>query len=83
MVQRGRRLGLAMKTRDLRCVRIRRQQDLDRDLAIELGVLREKHLAHPAGANLLDDPVVCDTLPDHFRNRLAGSISLDYNHAQG
>ncbi len=65
MVQGGRRLRLALEAGDLLRVGRGRQQDLDGDGAIELGVLREEHLAHAAGAYLLDDPVVCNTLPDH------------------
>ena len=65
MVQGGRRLRLALEASDLFRVGRGRQQDLDGDRAIELRVLREEHLAHAAGADLLDDPVVCNTLPDH------------------
>jgi hypothetical protein len=42
-----------------------RRQDLDRDLAIEAGVLGGVDLPHPTEANRLDDPVM--------RERLTGS----------
>ena len=33
-------------------------QELERDFAVKLRVLRQVHLTHPTGADLLDDPVV-------------------------
>jgi len=65
MIERSGRFGFALKARDLRLAGRCRQQDFDGDAAFELRVLGEKHFAHAAGANLLDDSVVCDTLPDH------------------
>ena len=35
-------------------------KEFERDRAIELGVLGKVYLTHPAGADLLDDPVVPD-----------------------
>ena len=42
-----------------------RRQDLEGDLTIEAGVLRQIDLAHAAGADRLDDPVVSDGLAGH------------------
>ncbi len=42
-----------------------RRQDFQGDLTIESGVFRQIDLAHPTGANRLDDPVVGDGLADH------------------
>ncbi len=42
-----------------------RRQDLEGDLTIESGVFRQIDLAHPPGANRLDDPIVRDGLADH------------------
>ena len=67
MIERGRRLRFALKARDLRLVRRGRQQHLDGDATFQPGVFGEKHLAHAARANLLQDFVVCDTLADHQR----------------
>ena len=56
MVQRGEHFGFALETRQpfgVVCESFR--QDLDRDVALEVGVGRAVHLAHAAGANLAGD----------------------------
>jgi hypothetical protein len=40
-------------------------QKLQRNKAIEFGVLGFEYYAHPAGAQLLDDAIVQDGLADH------------------
>ena len=37
-----------------------KRKKLERDFAVELGVLGEIHLTHPTGPDLLDDPVMPD-----------------------
>ena len=37
-----------------------RRQEFERDFPAESGILGEVYLAHPTGADLLDDPVVRD-----------------------
>src|SRR5882762_6848353 len=44
-------------------------QKLQRNKAIELGVLSFEYHAHPAGAQLLDDAIVQDGLVDHGRRK--------------
>ncbi len=41
------------------------RQHLERDLASELRVLGKVHLAHAAGAQCAEDPIVRDGLTDH------------------
>ena len=41
------------------------RENFDSDLPVELGVLGQKNLSHPAGADLLQDPVVSEGLTDH------------------
>ena len=41
------------------------RQHLERDLASELRVLGKVHLAHAAGAECAEDPIVRDGLPEH------------------
>ena len=61
MVQRGQRLRLALETRKaIRIVRERLGQDLDRDVAIELGITRPIDFAHAAHADLRGDFVGAD-----------------------
>ena len=51
------------------------RQHLERDLAAELRVLGEVHLAHAAGAQRAEDPVVRDGLSDHEGSRSARPAS--------
>ncbi len=51
MIQRRQHLRFAAESREaIRIVGDRRQQHLDRDVAIQLGIARAIHLAHAAGA---------------------------------
>jgi len=51
MIQRGQHLGFALESRHvLRIVGQGRGQDLDRDVAVQLGVVGAINLAHAAGA---------------------------------
>jgi hypothetical protein len=53
MVQRRQRPGFTLETRQpVGIVRDRVGEDLDRDLAAEVGIGRAPHLAHAAGADL-------------------------------
>jgi hypothetical protein len=53
---RGKDFGFALKTREpIGVSRDRWRQDLDRDLAFQLGVGRAKHLPHPAFAERRGD----------------------------
>ena len=53
MIERGEHLRFALEPREPSGIaRERLRQDLDRDLAIELGVARAVDLAHAAGAEL-------------------------------
>ena len=56
---------LAMEARDVALIRRLSEGALDRNATAEAGVFGKEDLAHPTGPNLLDDPVVCNTLPDH------------------
>ena len=59
-------LGLAVKTVEgLRVSGELIGQELQGDEAAELGVLGLVNNAHPAAAELLDDAIVRDGLPDH------------------
>jgi len=59
MVQRCQQLRLSLETSEsLRILRERVGQELDRDLAVEGGVQRLPHHAHPTLADLLDQAVV-------------------------
>src|ERR1700730_6733660 len=49
-------------------------QKLQRNKAIEFGVLGFEYYAHPAGAQLLDDAIVQDGLADHGRR-----LSLEHS----
>ena len=56
MIQRGEDLGLARETRQaIGVVRERLRQDLDRDIAVQLGVARPEHLPHAALADRRGD----------------------------
>ena len=56
MVQRGKNLRLPLEPRDsLVILRERRGKNLDRDIAIEPGIPRAKHLAHPSRTDGRDD----------------------------
>ena len=56
MIQRGEDFRFALKPREpIGVSRERRRQDLDRDLAFQLGVGRPIHLPHPAFADLRGD----------------------------
>src|ERR1700732_1666899 len=50
-------------------------QKLQRNKAIEFGVLGFEYYAHPTGAQLLDDAIVQDGLADHGR-RLSRELHL-------
>ena len=66
MVQRRRRLRLALETRQrLRIARDVVGQELQRDEAVQARVLGLVDHAHAAAAQLLDDAVVRDGLADH------------------
>jgi len=66
MIERGQRPRFALETpQAFLVVRELLREHLDRDLAIEARVLRAPHLAHRAGAQRTEDPVV--------REGLAGS----------
>jgi hypothetical protein len=62
VIERGHGLRFAVETRDaVRIARIRLRQHLDRDAPIQLGVVREIDLAHPAGPKKADDFVRSET----------------------
>ena len=61
VIERRDGFGFPCESAATRCVNGQlRRQDLERDLAIESCVFRQIDLAHPTGANRLDDPVVSD-----------------------
>ena len=65
MVQRGEHLRLAIEPREpLGVVRDRRQQHLDRDVAIQLGIARAIDLTHAARAEHGDDLVRSEAAAD-------------------
>ena len=62
MVERSQHFGFALKTREPVAIGGERgRQDLDRDLALEPGVGRPKHLPHPSFADLRSDFVDAET----------------------
>ena len=64
MVERREHLRLALESREAFAIAGERVgQDLDRDLASELGVARAIHLAHPAGAERRNDLVRTELVP--------------------
>ena len=66
MIERGGGFGLSDET--LHAITIRRdvgRQDLQRHFPIELRILGQIHLAHPAGAEQRGDPVVFERAVDH------------------
>ena len=66
MVQGRRRLRLPDKARvTLVVLKQMRGEKLEGDRAVELGVLGPIDNTHPAFAELLDDAVVRDALPNH------------------
>jgi len=74
VVELGDRLGLALQAR-ARLFRVRaevRAQHLERDLAIELGIVRREHVAHAAGAERRQHEVAADAIADRQRRQAAG-----------
>ena len=66
MIEPGRGVGLAQEAPPRRLVgHLAVGQELERDLAIELKILGQVDLAHPALANLRENPVVRDLAADH------------------
>ena len=66
MVERGEHLRLALEaTHDLRVLGQRFGDELERDVAMEAAVGRPVDDSHAALAELLDDGVAADALPDH------------------
>jgi hypothetical protein len=73
VVERGGELGLAVEARERRGLgRQPRRQELERDVAAELHVVRAVHDAHAAGAQLGLDAIARDGLADHRRLMIAG-----------
>ena len=61
MAQLGRRLGLTLEPgATVGILTEMGGKELERDFAIELSVFGQVYLAHPAGTDLLDNPVVRD-----------------------
>src|SRR5258708_901420 len=77
MVQSRSGLGFTAKTaQDLSTFGHFVGQKLQRNKAIEFGVLGFEYYAHPAGAQLLDNAIVQDGLADHGRTLVAGAFIL-------
>jgi len=58
-----------------------RGEELERDFAIEFGVLRQIDLPHPAGADLLDYTVVGDHCAADQRHVGSGLVVVRLTHA--
>ena len=76
MVQRGQHLGLPLKApHPLPVGGELFGQDLERDLAAELGVCGAVDLAHPAGAKFAGDAVMGNGGVDHLRALSNGTLN--------
>jgi hypothetical protein len=69
VVEARQRLGLAAEPSSRHVVQRPRVQHLDRHIAIEMRIAPAVHLAHPTGAEALDDAVVRESAADHFGGR--------------
>ena len=84
MIQRGR--GLSFKSKPSQGMRILGnplRQELEGDEAMQADILSLVHDAHPAAAKLLDNAVVRDGLPDHWKQESYVPWDRQVNESRG
>src|SRR4029077_14212785 len=79
MIQRGRRLGLALKAgQGLGIAGHFCGQELERYKTVQARVFGLVHDTHPAAADFLEDAVVRDGLSDHAETRACAQVASSY-----